>query len=40
MWELTGMMVFGIVSSLLFKRDMRRMDYVDLLVVQPKGERP
>jgi len=40
MLELTGMMVFGIVSSLLFKRDMRRMDYVDLLVVQPKGERP
>ncbi|MHC1710302.1 MAG: hypothetical protein AB9819_07845 [Methanomassiliicoccales archaeon] len=36
MWSLIGIMVGGVLSGLLFKRDMRRMDYTDLLVVAPE----
>jgi hypothetical protein len=36
MWSLVGVLFFGIVSGALFKRDMRRMDYSDLLVVAPE----
>ncbi|MHC1679847.1 MAG: hypothetical protein AB9860_01170 [Methanomassiliicoccales archaeon] len=36
MWSLIGIMVGGVISGLLFKRDMRRMDYSDLLVVEPE----
>lgn len=36
MWSLIGIMVGGVISGLLFKRDMRRMDYTDLLVVGPE----
>ncbi|HSA35602.1 MAG TPA: hypothetical protein P5202_03450 [Methanomassiliicoccales archaeon] len=35
MWSLIGIMMGGVISGLLFKRDMRRMDYTDLLVVEP-----
>jgi hypothetical protein len=38
MWSLIGIMVGGLTSGLLFKRDMRRMDYTDLLVVEPAEE--
>jgi len=36
MWSLIGIMVGGLISGLLFKRDMRRMDYTDLLMVEPE----
>ncbi len=36
MRSLIGIMAGGIVSGLLFKRDMRRMDYTDLLMVEPE----
>ena len=36
MWSLIGIMVGGVTSGLLFKRDMRRMDYTDLLIVGPE----
>lgn len=36
MWSLIGIVVGGVTSGLLFKRDMRRMDYTDLLVVEPE----
>lgn len=36
MWSLIGIMVGGVISGLLFKRDMRRMDYGDLLNVEPE----
>lgn len=36
MWSLVGVLFFGIVSGALFKRDMRRMDYSDLLMVAPE----
>ncbi|HNU35795.1 MAG TPA: hypothetical protein PKJ15_04295 [Methanomassiliicoccales archaeon] len=36
MWSLIGIMTGGVVSGLLFKRDMRRMDYTDILVVAPE----
>jgi len=38
MWSLVGTMVGGVVSGLLFKRDMRRMDYTDLLMVEQEEE--
>ena len=37
MRSLIGTMVFGLVSGLMFKRDMRRMDYADLLMVPEEG---
>ncbi len=36
MWSLVGAMIGGVISGLLFKRDMRKMDYTDLLVVSPE----
>lgn len=36
MWSLIGIMVGGLISGLLFKRDMRRMDYTNLLMVEPE----
>lgn len=36
MWSLIGILTGGVISGLLFKRDMRRMDYTDLLVVAPE----
>lgn len=36
MWSLIGAMIGGVISGLLFKRDMRRMDYTGLLVVSPR----
>ena len=36
MWSLIGAMIGGVISGSLFKRDMRRMDYTDLLVVSPE----
>jgi len=36
MWSLIGILFGGVLSGLLFKRDMRRMDYTDLLVVAPE----
>ena len=36
MWSLIGIMIGGVISGLLFKRDMRRMDYTDILVVAPE----
>ena len=36
MWSLIGVMIGGVISGLLFKRDMRRMDYTDLLLVAPE----
>lgn len=38
MWSLIGVLFFGIVSGALFRRDMRRMDYGDLLKVGRKEE--
>lgn len=38
MWSLVGIMVGGVLSGLLFKRDMRKMDYTDLLMVEPEVE--
>jgi len=38
MWSLGGIMVGGVISGLLFKRDMRKMDYTDLLMVEPEEE--
>jgi hypothetical protein len=39
MWSLTSILIFGIASGALFKRDMRRMDYSELLMVRPREER-
>jgi hypothetical protein len=36
MWSLIGIIAGGVISGLLFKRDMRRMDYTDLLMVEPE----
>lgn len=36
MCSLVGIMVGGVISGLLFKRDMRKMDYTDLLMVEPE----
>ena len=36
MWSLVSVLTFGLVSGALFKRDMRRMDYEDLLRVDPE----
>jgi len=38
MRSLVSVLVFGIVSGALFKRDMRRMDYSDLLDIDPEEE--
>lgn len=38
MRSLISILLFGVVSGLLFKRDMRRMDYIDLLIVPPGEE--
>lgn len=35
MRSLINILFFGVVSGLLFQRDMRRMDYTDLLIVPP-----
>jgi len=41
MWSLISVLIFGVVSGALFKRDMRKMDYEDLLKVGPEeGARP
>jgi len=41
MWSLISVLIFGVVSGALFKRDMRNMDYEDLLKVGPEeGARP
>lgn len=39
MRSLISIVFFGVVSGLLFKRDMRRMDYTDLLIVPPEEGR-
>ncbi|HNX48427.1 MAG TPA: hypothetical protein PLC39_07690 [Methanomassiliicoccales archaeon] len=39
MWSLIGTLTGGVISGLLFKRDMRRMDYTGLLVVSPEEDR-
>lgn len=36
MWSLIGIIAGGVISGLLFKRDMRRMDYAGLLMVEPE----
>jgi len=38
MWTLISVLFFGIVSGVLFKRDMRRMDYIEILMIDQQEE--